>query len=784
MSCSAWAVVLLAGASLLGCGRPGASRQSGHATVSTVAATVVTAPTASTSATPAAPQNAVGGGGDLPLSSLSAQDEARIDAAVEEGITAGEYPGAVVVIVRRDRVVLRKAYGARSLEPSRVAMSADTIFDLASLTKPIVSATSVFLLLQSGALKLDDPLIEHLPELGAEAAAISVRQLLSHTSGLPAANALRDYAEGREPALRRLVALATRESRGQRLYSDLGYILLGELVARVAGEPLERFAQRHVFAPLGMDDTGFALTDEQSRRAAPTERRDGKWLRGQVHDPRAAALGGVAGHAGLFSSGDDLARFATMLLQRGLVPPILLSTQSIDLLTEPATPSASNPSTFSLGFQLLDGGYGHTGFTGTSLWLDPNRGTAIILLTSRLHAHGKGSATRLRRAVREVVLAADRRQPPVRVGIDEIATTGFALLHGRKVGLVTHAAAVAADGRRTVDVLMAAPEVELVALLSPEHGLSGQVDGEVADAIDADTGLPIRSLYGPRRRPSRADLADIDTLVVDLQDAGARFYTYATTLGYLLEAAADQHLRVVVLDRPNPIDGVHVAGPLRDADRESFVAYHTIPVRHGLTVGELARLYAHERGLDVDLVVVPMRGWRRQERFAQTGLSWRAPSPNLTSPAAASLYPGIALLELTNVSVGRGTDHPFQRIGAPWLDPERLLAAVDRAALVGVEATATTFAPSRGPHAGVRCRGVALRLTDAERLDPVRVGLALASALRRTHPAWQPAGVLTLLGNRRAFRALVRGDDLPAIEAGWQAQLEDFRARRQPILLY
>jgi uncharacterized protein YbbC (DUF1343 family) len=433
----------------------------------------------------------------------------------------------------------------------------------------------------------------------------------------------------------------------------------------------------------------------------------------------------------------------------------------------------------------LPGGYGHTGFTGTSLWIDPTTRTATIVLSSRLYPDGKGDPRRLRREVANVVARAARATSQVLTGIDVLERDGFAPLQGRRVGLVTHAAAIDRRGARTIDVLRRAPGVELVALFSPEHGLAAREDRFLGDSRDPQSGLPVFSLYGENKRPTAAHLTGLDTLVYDLQDAGARFYTYTTTLGYLLETAAERRLRLVVLDRPNPIDGLHVDGPVLAPEATSFTGYHPIPIRHGMTVGELARLFNQERAIGADLQVIPAEGWRRDMTFDRTGLPWRNPSPNLRSLDEALLYPGVALLETTNVSVGRGTDHPFERVGAPWIDGGALARSLLNEQLPGLRITPTSFTPTTSTFAGEPCRGVALQVVERARVEPIRLGIAIARALARLHPSeWQSKGYRVLLGHEPTLAAILRGEPVETIAEGWRPSLQSFLEVRERYLLY
>jgi len=758
-----------------------------------------------------------------PGAGLSADRLARIDAAVEEAIARGDLPGAVVLVGRGDRVVLRQAWGARAVAPQREPMTADTIFDVASLTKVVATAPAVLLLVEEGRVRLADPIARYLPDFapdGGDRARVTVEELLVHRAGFPPDDPLELYTGSSEEIFARKFRQPLARPPGTAfVYSDVGYEVLGELVRRVSGQTLDAFARDRIFHPLGMRETAFLplANGLPAARIAPTERRDDRdhWLRGEVHDPRAFALGGVAGHAGVFSTADDLARFCRMILAGGKLGGVrVLSPLGIDSLTRPRY--FGDGDVRALGFDIETaysknrgdlfppGSFGHTGFTGTSLWIDPSSDTFVVFLSNRVHPDGKGDVGRLRGVVASVAAAAletdtraaarhlEERVPRPRqvlAGIDVLAAEGFAPISGRRVGLVTNASGRARDGRSTAEVLTS-PEarkagVTLVRLFSPEHGLASSADAEVGDATDPETGLPVVSLYGARRRPRPEDFDGLDAVVFDLQDAGARFYTYLTTLGYVLEEAARAGRPVVVLDRPNPIGGVQSEGPLADADRLSFTAYHSVPVRTGMTIGELARLFNKERGAGADLTVVPLRGWSRGLWYDETGLEWIAPSPNLRSLAAATLYPGIALLETTNVSVGRGTETPFEIVGAPWLDGVRLARVLASRNLPGVRFTPVHFVPASAAFAGERCGGVRFTVTDRERLRPVRLGLEFAVALRDLYAGtWDHSKLDVLLANPKAFALFEAGEPADRIEASWREDLEAFRRRAAAYRLY
>jgi uncharacterized protein YbbC (DUF1343 family)/CubicO group peptidase (beta-lactamase class C family) len=730
----------------------------------------------------------------------------RIPALVEEALAAGEMSGCVVCIGRRGGIAWLSAAGDRQVEPAREPMTTDTIFDLASLTKPVATATAIMLLVEDGTLRLADRVAAHLPEFAPRGKdALTVHHLLTHQSGLIADNPLADYERGPEEAWRRICDLEPLAPPGERfIYSDVNFIVLGRLVEHLAGEPLDAFSHRRVFAPLGMHDTGFRPSAEKLPRCATTEQRDGTWLRGEVHDPRAWRLGGVAGHAGLFGTAVDLSRYARAMLGGGecdnarvcsgatlatMVRPVRVPGGGLrGLGWDERSGFSSNR-----GDLFSPAAFGHGGFTGTSLWIDPGLDLFVIFLSSRLHPDGKGTVNPL--AGRIGSLAAGAILGPatpaaiepgraVLPGIDVLAREGFRGLAGRRVGLITNHTGRDLDGTPTIRLLADAADVNLVALFSPEHGPTGHLDQErIGDATDPETGLPIWSLYGKTRRPTPEMLTDVDTLVFDIQDIGARFYTYIATMLEAMKAASENGLRFVVLDRPNPINGIDVAGPLVDAGSESFVGCHPITVRHGMTVGELARMFRAELDLDLDLVVIPCEGWSRRDAFDATGLEWINPSPNMRSLTEAFLYPGIGLLEFTNISVGRGTDTPFEVVGAPWLDGRRLAAELAARRIPGVAFVPVRFTPTASKYAGQACSGVNLVITDRSQFDSVRVGLELAVALRRLEgDDWEPEKLSTLLLDRDTFQAISEGRDIDTVLAIASRNLREFMTRRSVFL--
>ncbi|HUT88496.1 MAG TPA: exo-beta-N-acetylmuramidase NamZ domain-containing protein [Thermoguttaceae bacterium] len=730
-------------------------------------------------------------------------DSARlveIDQVAAEGIAAGEMPGCVVMIGRRGKVVFFKAYGDRQVEPEPIAMTTDTVFDMASLTKPVATATSIMILIQEGKLRLEDRVAEHVPEFAAAGKdRITVLELLTHQGGLIPDNALADYEDGPEKAWERIFALKPRTAPGVKfIYTDVGYLVLGKLVERITGKSVHEFARKHIYQPLSMTETGYLPPEPLRRRAAPTEKRDDQWMQGEVHDPRAYLLGGVAGHAGLFSTAEDLAKYAQMMLGRGEYGGArVLSPATVAMMTTPYPVSSGRRGlgwdmrtgySSNRGRSFSDRAFGHGGFTGTAMWIDPELELFVIFLSNRLHPDGKGSVNPLAGRIGTIAADAirDRPTPPVLAGIDVLRRDGFRQLAGRRVGLITNQTGISREGVSTVQLLHDAENVELAALFSPEHGLEGKLDvSRIADGRHQGTGLAVFSLYGETRRPTPEMLQRVDTLVFDIQDIGARFYTYISTMGYAMEEAAKHGVRFVVLDRPNPIGGVEVAGPMLDARRESFVAYHRLPVRHGMTVGELAGLFKQELDLELDLEVIRVEEWQRPMLFDETGLRWVNPSPNMRSLTEAILYPGIGLLETTNLSVGRGTDTPFEHIGAPWLDGSRLVQALDQAGLPGIEFRPVEFTPDASKFKGERCGGIAFKVTDRSTFQPIRTGLEIARQLRLLYPDdWKAEAYDRLLGNKEVYEAVLSGKTVDEIEALYRPGLEEFLEQRSRFLLY
>lgn len=707
-----------------------------------------------------------------------------LDRAIERAIAQHNVPGAVYRLGHGGKVYER-AYGHRALVPRAERMTRDTIFDAASLTKVVATTPAIWLLIERGKVELDAPLNRYIAEARGD---ITIRHLLTHTSGLRPDLDLGTPWSGYDTA----IAMAVREEPVNApgyvfRYSDINFELLGEVVRRVSGEPLDVFAKREIFAPLGMRDTTF--NPRPSPRIAPTEFADGAMLRGVVHDPTARRMGGVAGHAGLFTTAADLAKYARMLL-RGGTP--IFKRETVEAMTSVQTPpnvAVRRTGGFDLdssysrprGTLFPVSSYGHTGFTGTILWIDPASKTFYIFLSNRVHPNGKGDVRALQVELGTLsARAAGLREPAPRPrvdwvtrgddvanGIDTLVAKRFAPLRGMKLGVITNQTGIDRSGNPTIDLLRSAPGVDVRAIFSPEHGLFGAVDDTVGDTRDPVRGLPVYSLYGATRKPLPAQLAGLDALVFDIQDIGARFYTYVATMRLAMEAAAEAKIKFIVLDRVNPIGGVAVEGPILRG-KEDFIAWHDVPVRHGMTVGELARMFREERHIDVDLTVIPLMRWKRAQWQDDAGLPWIDTSPNMRSLTEAALYPGIGILE-TTISVGRGTATPFELVGAPYVDSARFVDVLNTFKLPGIRFDPVRFTPQASVFAKQECGGARLTVTDRDTLRPVRTGIAIALALQKLYP-----------NDFRFDNRLLRAP----LQLDWADDERAFAERRAKFLLY
>ncbi|WP_235430313.1 exo-beta-N-acetylmuramidase NamZ domain-containing protein [Cupriavidus pauculus] len=736
-------------------------------------------------------------------------------------VTDGHVVGAVVLVGDANGTLYRHATGDRVVGPITEAMTVDTGFDLASLTKPVATATAVLQLAERGELALDRPATTYWPAFGQHGKDhITVRELLTHTSGLPAGVSSSRVLRNKAAVLRDIVTMSPAAAGKQVLYSDLNYVVLGEIVQRVSGKTLDAWCTLHVFAPLGMHHTTFR---PGASNTAPTSQRGGAPIARAVHDPIAAALDGVAGNAGLFSNADDLARYAQMLLQDGISldrGTRILSHESVTLMFTPATLDASGPMR-SVGWAIEAplvpnryrtvpaGAVSHLGYTGTGLWVDLVTRRYVVILTSRLYPNATGDASTLRSNVlgalasaaapmtaSEIALAAptmavaiahEMRPPssrgPVQSGIDVLESTAFGPVAGHRIALITNRSGFDATGSRTIDILAHTPGIVLARIFAPEHGLNTELDTRFDDTVDDRTGLPVHSLFAAEWGIPKGDLADVELLVFDIQDAGVRFFTYIAILGQAMESAAAAEIPIVVLDRPNPLGAQNASGPVADVGPAALTAYHPLALAHGMTVGELAQMFNAERAIGADLTVIRMHYYERGMSYSETGLGWVPPSPNLRDAQALAWYADVGLIEGAAISVGRGTPTPFSVVGAPWIRPELLVNEMSRN-FPTLTYTPVRFVPAEGPYAGFLCSGIRLSSTSA-RKKPGQLGLALAAALlAMDSKQFRVEEIRTSIGSEVVLQALKERRPLADIYAVVDEEVAAFELRRAAFLLY
>jgi uncharacterized protein YbbC (DUF1343 family) len=715
--------------------------------------------------------------------------------ALEKAVKDSGAPGAVGYVGHGGETLFHEAVGQRTLLPQPEAAHRDTIYDLASLTKVIATATSVLLLHERGLLDLDMPVSEVLPLPAFKS--ITLRHLLTHTSGLPPFKTWHKEASAVDEYIQRIAALPLDTAPGEkRVYSDLGFMMLGRMVEIIGKNGLDAFAQENIFKPLAMEHTGFNIPAAWHAQCAATEQcpwRE-KLMQGEVHDENAYAVGGVSGHAGLFAPAGDLARFC-----RGLLGGKLLKPETLGVMAQPGAvprypwqvlgwkidPWAEG----SEGYLRSRRAIGHTGWTGTSLWMDLDTSHFVILLSNTPHPTRelRDNAT-LRQTFHEPVAAACHPiSTNAHTGLDRLSWDAFDGLRGKRVAVLTNQGAVDLAGRPLLDVFALEPEVTVVRVFSPEHGFSGQAEaGEQVGAQRAS--VPVVSLYGDQKKPTPEQLRDVDLLVVDLPDIGARYYTYMATMKDCMEACADASVPVMVLDRPNPLGGETIEGPIATAVG-SLVCCAPIPVRHGMTLGELAMFFksTFSACAAVELTVSELNGWPRAFLAPQCSLPWVPPSPNIPVFESALLYIGTCLFEGVNLNEGRGTDTPFQVLGSPWLDAKKIIGAVKKEDRRGCRLEAITYTPRSIPgkssspiYRDEACNGIRIHLESDGEARPFRLAYSLLLAIHQTHKkqlAWKPF-FDTLAGGdglRNAIQSGMRTEDyVKSIEA----ELSRFDASR------
>ena len=877
----------------------------------------------------AAAESAVQTTHHAPIRESEAADFTPISTLMNDAVAAHKLPGAVVIIGHDDKIVFHETYGDRKIagelspngSTTAEPMTEDTIFDMASLTKCLATATAMMQLYEQGKYQFDEPVAKYLPAFAANGKEqVTIRELLTHYSGLPPDVSLKDpwglSAPDKAEGIKRALESKLDNPPGTKfVYSDINFITLGALVEKLSGQPLDEYAQQHIFKPLKMTDTHYhpfakacgpekiyGASIELPAPAKPTRSNDGTmtarfsdyacspsgWipsaiiprtaptahddeskenpslnpdydhlLRGTVHDPTTRRMGGVAGHAGVFSTAHDISLYANALLEKLLYNrgPFPLKQSTLKLMTTPEQPATAQDgavvftpngkptkglATRGFGWDINTafsrprgsifpiGSFGHTGFTGTTLWMDPGSDTYVVLLSNAVHPRGNPPISALRGQVATAAAQALHLYnsfPAVQTltGIDVLESTRYTALasashrHGDhlRLGILTNQSGFDAHGHRTIDLLAteapkSVPGLELKAIFSPEHGLFGTKDESgIKGEVDPTTHIAVTSLYGSTlasRHPSHDQLKELDAVIIDLQDAGVRFYTYEAVTGYFLEAAAAEKklghpLEIIVLDRPNLIGGEKVQGPVSDEGHDSYTNYMPLPIRHGMTLGELARYINGERRLpsatspnvqiplSAQLTVVPLENWHRSQYYDQTGLSWINPSPNLRNITAATLYPGVELLQFTNVSVGRGTAVPFENIAAPFFDATTLAATLNTRNIPGIHFSASTITIAEDanhyPYHGQTLPAVHLTLTDRDQLDAPELGIELISAIRRLYPKqFDITHINRLLVSINTVLSIQNNDDPRAIASSWQRDLDAFGQRRANYLLY
>ncbi len=787
----------------------------------------------------------------LALPGMQAQtkqpDFNSIDHIVSTAIDEHKFPGAVVIVGHDGKIVFHKAYGERSLVPERTPMREDTVFDMASITKILATSTAAMVLYQQGCFRLNDPVTKYFPAFAVNGKQdITIRQLMTHYSGLPDGIGLKEPWSGKEEGVDRSFAVAPMMPAGTAFsYSDINFIVMGALVEKLSGMSLDAYTAKYVFAPLGMEHTRFLPPASWRSNIAPTQYdEDHHMLLGVVHDSTARRMGGVAGHAGLFSTAGDVAIYAQSLLDRlqGRPSKFPVNRLTLGKMTTPQQP-ATGASLRGLGWDIESpysgnrgelfpvGSFGHTGYTGTDLWIDPWSDTYVILLSNRVHPDDGVSIVPVEAQVANAVAEAldlrvsdggqeisrltgynesltgmvrwGNRNGSVENGIDVLEHENYSPLAvleqkrgGRlRVGVLSNQTGVDSHGRRTIDILYKdaaakVPGLILTAIFSPEHGIQGELDTtNIPDSTDTATGLPIVSLYGAtdaKRHPSPEQMQRLDAVVIDLQDAGVRYYTLETAMAYFLQAAAHSGTDIVVLDRPDPLNGSFVQGPVSDADHSSYTSFMPLPVRHGMTMGELARYFNGEGHIGASLTVVSVKGWQRGDWYDSTSLLWINPSPNLRNMDEATLYPGIGMIEASNISVGRGTDTPFQWIGAPWINATQLSTALNRRMVPGIRFVPVQFTPQGlYPYTGQLCHGVGFVITSRNALNTPELGVELVSMLHKLYPGqFHMDAIRTLVANQSTMNELDQQDDPQSIADTWRKGIEQFEQTRKAYLLY
>ena len=720
--------------------------------------------------------------------------EARLQAALEKAVNDTNNPGAVACVGNRETNVLLSAYGLRQTTPEQKPAEVDTLYDLASLTKVAAATTAFLLLWEDGLVDPDFPVTEIIPIEAYER--LTFRHLLTHSGGLVS---FRPYYRDASDMTEMLAMFAELGINGppgvRRTYSDVGFMLLGHAVELAAQDTLDNFCRERIYEPLGMDRTGFNPSEELAATAAATEDCGwrGRIMAGEVHDENAYAVGGVSGHAGLFSTAGDMARYC-----RGMLNGQILREETIREMIRPGQLPFHpwqglgwqiNPwSDTAQGFLPSRTAFGHSGFTGTSLWLDWDSGNFAILLGNTCHTSRGNSRNRQFRQTFHQAVARNLylRNSATHVGLDRVLRNGFSPLKQGPFALLTNHGAVDHMNRHILDLIAFDPSLELTRLFSPEHGIRGHAEAGEHVGSEEWRGVPVVSLYGQRREPTLEELRDIDLFVVDLPDIGSRYYTYIATMKNCMAVCAEAGVPVLVLDRPNPVGGAILEGPIAE-DTRSLVSCAAIPIRHGMTMGEVA-LYFRDHELDnaPEVSVLSLDNWHRDLYYEELSLPWVTPSPNIPEPDTTLLYVGTCLFEGVNINEGRGTRTPFHIIGAPWLDPDAVLAELTPGETVGCRLAPADYTPQSIPGMATNpeyldqpCKGIWFEVEDKRLFRPLTTTLAIIQAIRRRHPdefEWKPM-FNTLAGGPRLRRLMEDGATALDLAAAFEPELEAFREK-------
>ena len=663
----------------------------------------------------------------------------------------GSAPGAVAYVGKNDEVFFFGGVGKKSLMPIEEDLTVDTIYDLASLTKVVATTTAIMLLYQQGKISLDDPLSKYVSV--SKFKNILIKHLLTHSSGLPAYAEWYREINSFEDFLIKLYKEDLLFLPGSaHLYSDFGFILLGHIVEVVSGTDLGTFCKSNIFQPLKMTSTFFKVPEEFVERCAPTEMCSWrkKVVRGKVHDENAYAMGGICGHAGLFSTAEDLAKFCRTMIYRKLL--------KCEVIEEMATTKIiSNYPWQVLGWKTdpfwdsIEGvlpfrtALGHTGFTGTCMWWDRVSGYYSILLSNSCHpSRFRRDNKKLRKTFYNgVSVLINPKKLNVHPGVDVLVRDEFKILQGAKVGLLTNSSALSAYGTSTLEILTSSDRFKVVCLFTGEHGLRVSEEAGKGESNREWEGIPIVDIFSKGKYQEKVNLLRrTDWIVIDMPDIGARYYTYIASVRKILSLAVEYNIKVLVLDRPNPLGGEVLEGPLPESDFISDVCWGGVPIRHGMTLGESC-IFLKENVKDlrkVNLRIVKVDGWFRDLMYDRVDLQWIPPSPNIPDFETSLCYVGTCLFEGTNLSEGRGTEFPFRMIGAPWFNAEKILQLLPKYAFEGVELSVCEFVPkpisgkvSHPKYMGDKCNGIKIKVTEPYLFRPFTTAYELLLSISREY---------------------------------------------------